>query len=402
MKLTEEQEKAFNELVKWIDGKKQLISLTGFAGVGKSFLLSKLKDKMPFQTCYTSMTGKAASRLREIGIKATTLHSILYKPPETLKSGELLFEKINEPPCRYLAIDESSLITPKIYNDLKYWIAYGVHIIFVGDSFQLPCIVSPEDKKKGYDEDFSVFSFVKGVRLNTIMRNTDEIIAVASKMRNTGEIAQVNTDNYKYITSSQLIKDTVDNYLNDRDNCVIITWRNKVRMQLNNEIRRKLGYTNNIPEQGEPVFICKNGDKCLNGEIKIVKNIIANTKIGELNTYRLLTTDGLSIIVSLDGKDEWMDGQLPYIRDWKKYMMNCRKLKTMPIPVSWGYCSTVHKMQGSGARKVIVALYDYELKSKPFLTDTRLPDGTIVPFKQRFLYTSFSRAEKELNVIIGE
>lgn len=139
--------------------KKENIFITGHAGTGKSYILNKLKEKLP-KLIITSTTGIAA-----VNIKGQTIHSwagvgicnrpIEYTVERILKRSAT---KKQIQKCKLLAIDEISMLDIKTFeyvdkvlrlvreNDEPFG---GIQLIVIGDFFQLPPVnLNTEDERK--------------------------------------------------------------------------------------------------------------------------------------------------------------------------------------------------------------------------------------------------------------
>jgi ATP-dependent exoDNAse (exonuclease V) alpha subunit len=116
------------------------------------------------------------------GKDTSTLHSILYYPPEP-GSREVRFDKRKLPSSHAIVIDESSMITPQVYSDLLAWVQRGVNILLVGDTFQLPPVITDKKEKEQWGEDFSIFSHVEGSNLTTVMRSVGGVLRAATRVR---------------------------------------------------------------------------------------------------------------------------------------------------------------------------------------------------------------------------
>lgn len=124
---------------------------TGGPGTGKTFTLSFLLKQIIATYGEESVrvaapTGKAAVRageaLRDRGldIQATTIHQLL----EIGRNGHdgdgwgFCRNRGNPLDCRFLVIDESSMIDTSLMADLFDSLADGTNVLFVGDPYQLP------------------------------------------------------------------------------------------------------------------------------------------------------------------------------------------------------------------------------------------------------------------------
>jgi ATP-dependent exoDNAse (exonuclease V) alpha subunit len=388
-----EQRQAIDRIRGWADKSESglQLSLTGAAGTGKTTVLKAIQPFLQNQNvCWAAMTGKAALRMHEVtGVEAKTLHSVLYQRPNKGKNNRLFFNSVKAPDCKFLVVDEASMMPPKIYNDLQSWQMNGVRILYVGDGFQLPPILDYKEIKE-YGDDFSIFKEVVGPSLKQVMRSGDDIITVATQLREENHVPKQNVgESYKIRRSKTPGRDACADFLADNDNHVLITWRNKMRMQANRLIRRRLGFDGVLPHKGEPVMICKNGhdwfnkdETVLNGEIHWADYFTDGPKLGpEVDTMKFVTDLGINLLASTQGRVEPMDGSLPNIKDWKEYMKHFKIARVPdPVPITYGYVSTAHKAQGSEYSKVTIFLSADDMQNPHFKKDTVLPDGTKMSF----------------------
>lgn len=399
------QKEAIDRIRAWATGTKRgmMLSLSGAAGSGKTTVLSEVKNILEGKNVsWAAMTGKAALRVHELcGVKASTLHAALYARPVQGKKGRIYFNKLRNPECKFLVIDETSMMGPKIYQDLQSWIMQGVRILFVGDPIQLPPVMTPKEEKS-WGKDFSVFREVEGPFLTQVMRSGDDIIDVATQLREEGQVPKTSKGGYSIRRSGRPGLDAVEEFLLDNEDHMLITWRNQLRMKANREIRRRLGFEGLLPNPEEPVIICKNGQDVLNGEIHLAGSFADGAKIGDVETHWLDTYENLELLVSTQGREEPMDGNLPEVEDWKSFHKQRESMELPdPIPITYGYVSTAHKAQGSEYKKVTIFLSAGDLKSRYFRVDTTLPNGDKMPFATRWLYTSLTRARHQVSLILG-
>ena len=402
-----EQKQAIQQILDWVNNKngERNMSLSGFAGCGKSTLMKEVSKHIRKDTIsWTAMTGKAALRLSQASnVPASTLHSQLYGRPKFGKRGSLLFEHVNmEKRPDILVIDESSMTNAKIYEDLQIWVENGTKILFVGDPFQLPPVQTPEEEAK-YGEDFSIFHIVKGPVLTKVMRSSDDVVKVATVLREEGKLQQRSEGKYEFRRAHLPEKIAIDDYFSNREDHALITWRNAMRMSSNKEIRKRLGYPDIIPMEGEPVLICKNSKEYLNGEVVTVRDFKPGPRLGEMNTYWLTDNKGIKNLVSVDGRNTKLDGMMPIKNDWKAYVADKKKIGVEdPVPVTYGYSFSCHKYQGNEAKRVTVFLAADDTRNPHFIKKTKLPDGRHIPFATRWTYTAITRAKEQVTVILGE
>lgn len=408
LRFTPDQFTAIEDLLKWTfsDRSDPIRCLTGPAGTGKTTLMRALESELSssYKTiAWSALTGKAAHRLREsAGVSANTLHSILYYPPTSDSSNELTFSQVRSPDgINQLVIDEASMMTPSIMEDLKKWINLGVKILLVGDSFQLPPVISSNEEKK-YGKDYSVFNEYDGPSLSTIVRSDDGIITVATELRENGTICKDPNESYTYNSGPKVISEAIDSWLKDPDDHVMITWTNKLRSRINETTRARLKIIDPRPQEGEPILICSNGQTCLNGEIYTVEEVWDGPNLVAFPSLCIKVKGKMEpLFVAATGKESYLDGGMPYIKDWRNYK-NALKVHNKPQPLSctFGYAVTAHKAQGSEFRRVSVLLSNRDLNNEHFCVETTLPSGKTATIRDRWIYTAVTRAKKKLSINI--
>jgi exodeoxyribonuclease V alpha subunit len=114
--------------------------LTGGPGCGKSFTVRTIVDVAEAAGAQVSLaapTGRAAKRLSELtGNQATTVHRLLRPSPN---QGDSLFD-CDPMDADLFVIDEASMLDLVLCERLLAKIPTGAHILFVGDTDQLPSI----------------------------------------------------------------------------------------------------------------------------------------------------------------------------------------------------------------------------------------------------------------------
>lgn len=128
--------------------------VTGRAGTGKSTLLKLFRNTTRKKTVVLAPTGVAA-----LNVKGQTIHSFFRFPAKPLKREEIkqlrnrkLYKRME-----VLIIDEISMVRADLLDNIDYFLRRnrenpepfgGVQVIFFGDLFQLPPVVSSAAEKQ--------------------------------------------------------------------------------------------------------------------------------------------------------------------------------------------------------------------------------------------------------------
>lgn len=261
MKLTSEQSKAYDGIMKFLkSGKAEHRLLTGFAGTGKSTLIAEIMKSL--ESSYhcvevLAFTGRAASVLQNKGIKrARTIHSCIYFP--VIFNGNIIrFDKkmgnlekrVEMENIDCFIIDEASMINEQIYNDLM---EIGKPVLFCGDSAQLPPI---ESKKSSFDL-FKKIDF----QLITIHRQAldNPIIALSQQVRLTGKITGKSYSDNEHLVLRDKREIMSSKHLKLTQYDVILCGLNKTRLKLNDKFRGLGNHTSDNAEVSEPIMCLRN------------------------------------------------------------------------------------------------------------------------------------------------
>ena len=268
--LSKSQEEACTAFRKWHRNKDSMeFLLSGFAGSGKSFLVSYLIDFVrdeyrilrvidrnikPTNFHFTATTNKAAGVLSDmLQAPAKTIHQALGLVLRNSRdNGSTYLEQKNDPVNlnhSVLVIDEASMVntelleyvrkTAKKHKDCK--------ILYVGDSYQLPPVK---------ENTCPIFSRTEDVYfLTEIQRQAagNPIIAFSHKYREILDNPQTpwpkipndGTNILHYTDPAEWRKALKGAYLNthDPDELKVLAWKNKRVRGYNDWIRKQLGYT---------------------------------------------------------------------------------------------------------------------------------------------------------------
>jgi len=341
MRLTEEQRHAIREILKF---SKDEVTLGGRAGCGKTTVIQHLVKLLPdFAVC--AYTGKATNVLRGKGVeKATTIHKLIYEPylDAEKKVHFGLAERVD---CDGIIVDEASMVSRGIYEDLK---SFGKPMVFVGDHGQLEPI----------GDDFSLMAD-PDIRLETIHRNAGEIAHFAEYIRQGYRPSSWAIRNGSGGSVSFLSRGSYMGVASEVDQ--VICAYNKTRAEVNRRVREAIG-RGPRPEKGDRVMCLRNNSEkgLFNGMQGTIRKLRKKFKM-------VFESDGVASEVAYDPA---VFGQVKYEFDGDR---------NAPMPFDYSYAVTAHKSQGSEYQSVLV------VEQKCDLWDHR-----------RWAYTAASRAKEKL------
>jgi exodeoxyribonuclease-5 len=391
VELTKEQTTVVDAVVEWYgEGVQEYITVGGFAGTGKTTILGPIRGILgkrghADRVAFCAFTGKAASilriRLREHhalkrGDYCGTIHSLIYET-EFDEAGQVAnWHRLDELPFDLIVLDEASMVGEDLWSDLR---AFGVPIIAIGDHGQLPPIQGTLNLVENPE-----------LRLETIHRQAEgnPIIQVSLLARTEGEIpvCAYGEGVEKIARDTESTRERLEEeFATFNSETMILCGYNRTRVALNRHIREKLGFEGPGLVTGERVI-------CLRNNWNAHPHPIFNGMLGEVLTAEPESENGVlhwyNAVLQMDGENNVYAGQISaHQLDSLKTVQEVDGLMPMDIGDRFdrGYALTVHKSQGSQARRVIL----FEQKS-------RLWEGDQY---RRWLYTAVTRAREELLIV---
>ena len=385
IELSESQKLAIQNLAKWLkeDNRTPYITLGGYAGTGKTTIIGLFRKILhdrnsELKVAFCSYTGKATRVLTEklAEHKATfpqdstsTIHSLIYSPILDDDGQVTGWEKrdINTDNLQLIVIDEASMVTKAIWDDL---LAYNIPIIALGDHGQLPPIGS----------DFNLMQEPM-LRLEEIHRQAKEnpIIELSIMARQTGSIP---IGNYSSTVKKLDRSDSESQYILNEvmygydENTMVLVGYNNSRIRFNKSIREMLEFERPEPQSGDQLICLRNNRIAgiYNGMMGKIISIesVSSDKFGDHYFTSLLLDDRKTYKGNISSEQ---------FNTPKTLSETDRELDLF----DFGYAITVHKSQGSQAKRVVLIEERFKRMSDE---DWR-----------RWLYTAVTRAEEELYII---
>ncbi|RJQ51639.1 MAG: WYL domain-containing protein [Actinobacteria bacterium] len=189
----------FQEALRLMEETSQDVLVTGRAGTGKSTLLEYFRSVTNKRIVVLAPTGVAA-----VNVSGQTIHSFFRFLPDTTPDK---IRRINDPLYRELdaiVIDEISMVRADLLDLVDVFLRKngrakhapfgGVQMIFIGDLYQLPPVVTTHEREfleKRYESEYFFDSDAFGavefelVELEKVYRQTDELfLSLLNAVRN--------------------------------------------------------------------------------------------------------------------------------------------------------------------------------------------------------------------------
>ncbi|MFA6004947.1 MAG: ATP-dependent RecD-like DNA helicase [Patescibacteria group bacterium] len=383
--VSKDQENALSALIAWFEKERltrQFITLGGYAGTGKTTLISILRntlhEKNPkLKVGFASYTGKAA-RVLQTKIKESesfypqdtigTIHSLIYTPVINEREEITGWKKKEKIDRELIIIDEASMVDSTIWNHL---VSYKIPMIVVGDHGQLPPIAG----------NFNLMQ-KPNLLLEQIHRQSagDPIIDLSIAARTKGVIDVGRYSQYvikhakEDTEAGDFLTELLTNYTSET---LVLCGYNNTRRRLNRFIRTALGFEDPEPSAGDRVICLRNNHQ----------HQIFNGMLGTIMTIESKDIMWYEADIRMDGEDKNYSGLLykPQFDALTPFnFTENRKETSIGDLFDFGYALTVHKAQGSQAKRVV-------------LFEERFKKMTESDWK-RWLYTAVTRATDELYI----
>ncbi len=381
--LSPDQKKALEALTSWYKNdlrNKQYITLGGFAGTGKTTLIATLrreltKIKSDLKIGFASYTGKATRVLRsklmyqktlQENDTVSTIHALIYSPIVNDREEIVGWQKKDKIDRDLIIIDEASMVDGSIWTHL---LSYQIPIIAVGDHGQLPPI----------EGSFNLMSDPE-IRLTHIHRQaeTNPIVGLSIQAREHGlvKFGDYGHAVKKYDMSSHEAGEMMSELLgNIKPDTLVLCGYNTTRNRLNQHIRSSLGFETSEPTSGDRVICLRNNHK---------KNIY-NGMLGTIVSIKPDIEGWYLAEIAMDDEENNFKGLILAKQFGAPTAMNFSEKRAETVIgdiFDFGYAMTVHKAQGSQAKRVI-------LLEERF---AKMDDGQW----KRWIYTAITRAEEDL------
>ena len=428
--LTEEQSTIFDLITNTPINNFSQTLLTGYAGSGKTFLVTKILEEVLYKhkhinIAITAPTNKAVRVLKETSslsednhrVTFVTLHSLLSLKRVITIDGKEEFKEIGfNSDIQYykiIIVDEVSMLDNFLYYKLLgQAVSNKIMLLFIGDRGQIPPVNGGESElfTKHLDNNFNLTKIIRQGADNPIIKCA-EIVRNGERLEHKNILnGQNNGVIFLKLKTEEPLLSVYFNSINFKKNpnfVKVLAYTNSA-VNYYNELIRKLIYGENCGQLcvGEKMVcdkpvrnsknqvILNNNDEFEIIYFKLKKetkkydfnyydvDILSN---GEEYTIKILANESIdSFNEELEKlKEKAINAKAMLKREaWVKYY----KLLERYAAVKYNYALTVHKSQGSTFDNSIVILCDINRMK-------------IKEEKDRLLYTAITRAKDKLFII---
>lgn len=439
-----EQNKILLKLVEYINtlGNRSIFILKGYAGTGKTTLISALVKSLPSigkRSVLLAPTGRAAKVLAKYSKKkSSTLHKKIYWIRTTKNGNTFITLKENLHTNTIFIVDEASMIPEdakdginkrSLLEDLIKYVYEGIDckLILIGDTAQLPPVnldISPALDENNLDKKYQKQIIHQELKKVVRQEKNSMVLENATHLR---ELIEGNIKKLPKIKLNQEVVrissgDELQEYIEKSygnsgvENTTIICRSNKRANQYNDRIRSEILWQEDIISAGDILMVVRNNYFWLdekseagflaNGdivEVTRIKEIIerygfkfAKASIRLMDYENENEIDTILLLDTINSEspslkyDEYKKLYTEVGLDYKGQKDINKKIKENEffnaIQIKFGYSITCHKAQGGQWKNVFIDIgyFKKEMLDKNYL---------------RWLYTAFTRSTENLYLI---
>ena len=441
---TNEQNDIITDISEFITtiGNRSIYVLKGYAGTGKTTLVSSLVKSLPVvakRHVLMAPTGRAAKVLAKYSKRAaSTIHRKIYWIRTNKSGNTFITRKENTHTNTIFFVDEASMISENnekafgnrsLLDDLIEYVYEGLDckLILIGDTAQLPPVhleVSPALNEEILERKSN--KQIISRELTEVVRQKENSLILNNATLIREKIAKEDYTFPSIITNSEVIRINTGEDLQDAlesaysnngiNNTSVICRSNKRANLYNQQIRTKIRWQENEISSGDMLMVVRNNYFWLDESSKagFIANgdIIMVTKINEIierygfrfarasvemvdypkekNLDLLLLLDTLTSESPTISYDQYQKLYKEISKDYKGQKEINKKIKEdeffNALQIKFAYAITCHKSQGGQWENIFVDM--------GYFTDQMLDNAYL-----RWLYTAITRATKKLYLI---
>ena len=430
------------------DNQDEIFVLKGYAGTGKTTLLSVLVNQLPHvnkKYVMLAPTGRAAKVISNYAKQpAFTIHKKIYYPKKDKNLGMAFTMQANKHKNTIFIVDESTMISDNVndatmythgslLDDLLYYVYSGQNckLIIVGDTAQLPPVGM--DESPALNESKLALNYhmkVDFIELTEVMRQEEDsgILYNATELREQlqqefYDFFEFDIKPFKDIVRLQDGYETLD-AIHDAyskkgsEETIFIVRSNKRANQYNQQIRTRILDNESEISAGDYIMVVKNNyfwlkdskvtDFIANGDVMEVMQIykhhelygfrFASVKVRMIDYPDMPAFDTIVLLDTLHSESASLTYEQSnklyqeVLLDYQDEITAFRRMQKVKnneyfnaLQIKFAYAVTCHKSQGGQWDTV-------------FIEQPYLPDGISKDY-MRWLYTALTRAKEKVYLI---
>lgn len=428
--LTQEQEVAYNNIMKYLNGSVDCTAMVlfGYAGTGKTYTISHVLQDFVEQTgqsiALAAPSNSAVQVLRKMlpiqGATYKTIHSLLALKPRIKNNGEIEFvqerkDRATVHEYGVVVVDESSMLNDEIFDLIEPYFN-RVKFIFVGDPKQIRPVSTKANSRNKlspiFRKEVLEAKNIKKTGLRNIVRQAGSsgIIPLSFEIRN-NNFAAISDEKYDDVE----IVNNIDSFLpyfdkDDRFYCKVLAYTNKAVNKYNDQIRQHI-YKDEARNKiviGErliantPIFHPLDRMTIMfttNDTFQVEDYQIDELRYEErtFKVYNCLLDNGDRINILHEGSEDYYQQSFDMlvaiakaqskIGKGAQYWRNAYQFKETFADIKYDYAITCHKAQGS--------TFDYV-----FINYQNIMSCYDEKERQGLLYTAVTRAAKKVYFLV--
>jgi len=378
-KMTKSQRRAYDKIVAWLSSDRPFMTLRGYAGTGKSFLLQEIAE-LGYNFHFSAPTNKATKVLSAfLGSTCKTTYSLLGLRMVTNEDKTELGEMKRIPDLGnkpVLVIDEAGMI-PKFMAEILKNICeeFGWRCLFVGDPAQLNPVKEPRSIVWGFPEPED------RALLTEVMRFDNQLLQLSITLREClvdkrYPRSPIEADNDGregvFVIGKPAFMRAIESMkLDDWKTTKVACWRNRTVDEYTRVIRKALGFKGEFDE-GDMIMMAS---PVIGEQGQILAFVDEEFQIKAITERRFEFDEGIVDARAITLHDSWLTLYVPedpsslneilnkrnrkasleknpHVRKmlWSKFW----ELKNKFHDIRHGYAMTVHRLQGTTLDNVFV------------------------------------------------
>lgn len=373
--LNEEQSKAYDEIMTEINKPSGNYILKGFAGTGKTTVMSEISKRNPdLNIAFTAPTNKAVKVLRNKihNHTCSTIHQLLNLKIKK-KEGMTFLESTHQPQLNSydaIIIDESSMLSEEIVVNYlyRYVSITNASLIFVGDPKQLPPVNEEESIVFGLNApSYTLENIIRQAEGNPILENTRRLrqmevynqneLLISNDLSDLIGCMNIHQQNFMPMVKYMFMS---EEFSRNHDYVRYLAWTNDRVFQVNKGVHNIIyGQTETPYSVGERIMA---REPIMDGEIKnaeecIVQDIVSVDNWFGFPAWKLFVYSETGVLAEIHVlKDQ-------AVAEFNRFKNDCISTKNWKdfytvtesfSDIQHAYAMTVHKSQGSTFDNVII------------------------------------------------